>query len=139
MCWFCWLAAWLAWLAAWPAPGGDPPVSTVTHAGSVWTTTAGNKTVTATPALGDLIVVIAPATGVATTGVTDNNTDGLGTYTKIGSSFTGFSTAGDLSVWVRNALVGSASSTIFTAAQGSSTGGGLDVLRVSGMSRTGSA
>src|SRR5215472_14221153 len=138
MCWFCWLAAWLAWLDGQLASGSDPPVSTVTHAGTAtWTTTAGNKTLTATPALGDLIVVIAPATGVATSGVTDNNSDGLGTYTKIGSSFTGFSTTGDLSVWVRNALVGSASSTVFTAAQSGSTGGGLDVYRVSGMTRTG--
>jgi len=113
-------------------------MAAITHAATAtWTTTAGNKTNTATPALGDLIVVVAPATGVATSNVTDNNADGLGTYTKIGSSFTGFSTAGDLSIWVRNARIGSATSTVFTATQTSSTGGGLDVFRVSGMYRTG--
>ena len=112
-------------------------MATVTHGAATFNTTAGNKTATATPAVGDLIVVVAPATGVATTVVADNNADGLGTYTKIGSSFTGFSTAGDLSIWVRNAFVGSATSTVFTVTQTSSTGGGLDVYRVSGMSRTG--
>ena len=115
-------------------------MATITHAGTaVWTTAAGNKTFTGTPVLNDLIVIIAPATGVATSSVTDNNSDGNGTYTKIGSSFTGFSTAGDLSIWVRNSLIGSATSTIFTATQTSSTGGGLDVYRVSGMTRTGAA
>jgi hypothetical protein len=114
-------------------------MATVTHAGSAWTTTAGNKTLTATPAANDLIVVIAPATGVATSSVTDNNADGLGTYTQVDSDRTGWSTAGHLSVWVRTALVGSATSTVFTAAQAGSTGGGLDVFRISGMTRTGTA
>lgn len=117
-------------------------MAAVTHAATAtWSTTAGTTTTptnTATPALGDLIVVIAPSTGVVTSAVTDNNADGLGAYTKIGSTFTGFSTSGNLTVWVRNALIGSATSTVFTAPQNGSTGGGLDVFRVSGMIRTGS-
>lgn len=107
----------------------------------VFNTTAGNKTLTATPTAGDLIVVVAAATGVSGTvgaiSVSDNNSDGKGTYTKIGSSFTGFSTAGGLDMWVRNALVGSGTSTVFTATQTSSTGGGLVVFRIAGASIVG--
>lgn len=116
-------------------------MATVTHAGTaVFTTAAGNKTLTATPVLYDLIVIVVASTGVATTAVTDNNSDGNGTYTQIGASdYTGFSTAGHLNMWVRNALVGSATSTIFTVTQTSSTGGGLDVYRISGMSQVGTA
>lgn len=107
---------------------------------TVWNTTAGNKTITATPTAGDLIVIVAPCTlSGGTTSVSDNNSDLRGTYTKIGSSFTGFSTAGDLSIWIRNALVGSGTSTVFTAAQAGSTGGGLLIYRITGMSIVGLA
>lgn len=113
-----------------------------TSAGSAWTTTAGGKTVTATPVLGDLIIVIAGSSGLAggTTNVTDNNTDGFGTtpgYTQIDVDRTGFSTTGVLTMWVRNRLIRSATSTVFTAAQVGSTGGGLQVCRISGMSIVG--
>ena len=118
-------------------------MATVTHATTaLWNTTTGtgtNKNVTATPALFDLIVVIGGSSGLSggVTSVTDNNADGLGTYSKIGTSFTGFSTTGDLSIWVRNSLVQSATSTVFTAAQNGSSGGGLDVYRISGMWQAG--
>lgn len=120
-------------------------MATGTDAGGQWNTTAGNHTVTATPAVGDLIVVISGQSGWAATEVTtvtDNNSDGLGTYTRYGDATTplsqGGGTACALWVSVRNALIGSASSTIFTATQtGTSTGGGLTVLRFSGMSRVG--
>lgn len=104
-----------------------------------WTTAANNKTVTATPTAGDLIVVVAGSSGLAggTTAVTDNNSDGLGTYVQVDQDRTGFSTTGVLTVWVRNALIGSATSTVFTAAQSGSSGGGLVVLRVTGMSIVG--
>lgn len=104
---------------------------------TVWDTTGGNRTITATPTLLDLIVIVAPATGVATSAVSDNNTDGRGTYAKISSSFTGFSTAGDLSIWIRNALIGSGTSTIFSVTQTASTGGGFLIYRVTGMSIVG--
>lgn len=110
--------------------------ATVTNRGSAWTTTAGNKTVTATPAVGDLIVIIAPSTGVATSAVSDNQS---GTYVKVDSTRTGFSTSGNLTAWVRTALISSATSTTFTATQTSSTGGGLIVYSVSGMSATGAS
>jgi hypothetical protein len=102
-------------------------------------TTGGNTTVVATPTAGDLIVIVAATSGLAggTTSVTDNNSDGRGTYVQVDSDRTGFSTTGVLTVWVRNALVGSATSTTFTANQATSTGGGLVVLRVTGMSIVG--
>lgn len=111
----------------------------ITSAGATWNTTAGNKTVTATPAVDDLIVVIAASSGLAggTTAVTDDNSSG--TYTQVDSDRTGFSTTGVLTVWVRTALIPAASSTIFSAAQAGSTGGGLSVLRVSMMNLTGAA
>lgn len=114
-------------------------MAAVTFAAATWTTTAGNKTATATPAVGDLIVVVAGTSGLAggTTNVTDNNADGDGTYVQVDQDRTGFSTTGVLTIWVRNERIGSATSTVFTASQGGSSGGGLCVLRVSGMSIAG--
>lgn len=108
----------------------------ITSLGSTWNTTAGNKTVTAAPIAGSLIVVIASSSGLAggTTSVTD---DQSGTYTQVDSDRTGFSTTGVLTVWVRNALIPTATSTIFTANQAGSTGGGLSVLNVQHMVDTG--
>jgi len=99
-------------------------------------TNAGNKTVVASPTIGDLIVVIAATTGSTTTVVADNQTV-AGVYTQIGAAFTGFSTSGSLSAWVRTALILSNSSTTFTATQTSSTGGGLAVFRIAGASIVG--
>lgn len=103
-----------------------------------WVTTGGDTTVTATPTVGDLIVIIAGTSGLAggTTAVSDNQAVG-GTYVQVDQDRTGFSTTGVLTVWVRNALIQSASSTVFTASQGSSSGGGLVVLRVTAMSIVG--
>lgn len=114
-------------------------MAAVTFAGSTWDTNAGNKTVTATPAVGDLIVIVAATSGLAggTTACSDDNS--AGAYTQVDSDRTGFSTTGVLTIWVRTALVPAASSTIFTASQASSSGGGLAVYRVSGMSLTGAS
>lgn len=105
----------------------------VSSLGATWNTTAGSKNVTATPAVNDLIVVVAASSGLAggTTAVTDDNASG--TYTQVDSDRTGFSTTGVLTVWVRTALIPAASSTVFTAAQVGSTGGGLIVLAVKNM------
>lgn len=116
-------------------------MATVASLGITFNTTAGNKTVTATPTASDLIVVVAAASGTsgtnaATTAVSDNNTDGLGTYTSIADSGSGGSPR--TTIWIRNNLVGSATSTVFTATQASSNGGGLEVFRVTSMTRTGS-
>ena len=118
-------------------------MAAITLAGNTMSTTAGVKTVTATPALNDLIVIICTNTGrtTAQTGtLTDNNSDGLGTYTLIGSAAKA-SSADATWVYIRNALIGSATSTVFTFTPLASadTGGGLTVYRVSGMSKVGSA
>jgi hypothetical protein len=109
----------------------------ITYLGATFTTTAGNKTFVATPAVGDLIVIITACTGLApgATNVVDNNSSG--TYTQVGTARTGFSTTGLLQVWIRDSFITSAVSTTFTAQQASSTGGGLSVFKVTGMFRTG--
>lgn len=106
---------------------------------TVWSTTGGNATITATPTLADLIVIISGSTGLAggTTSVTDNNSDNRGTYTQIQADATGFSTTGVLTAWVRHALIGSATSTVFTSNQATSSGGGLLIYAVTGMSIVG--
>jgi hypothetical protein len=119
-------------------------MATGTDAGGLWNTTAGNKTVTATPAVNDLIVVVHGMSGWAAADnstITDNNSGGGGTYTRIGTASVpmsqGGGTAGALWISIRNSLISSASSTIFTCTNSGDTGGGLTVLRFSGMTRTG--
>lgn len=120
-------------------------MATGTDAGGTWNTTAGNKTVVATPAANDLIVVIHGMSGWASgddSTITDNNAGGGGTYHKIGTATVplseGGGTACALWISVRNSLISSATSTTFTATNTGDTGGGLTVLRFSGMTRTGS-
>ena len=98
-------------------------------------TTSGTHTVTATPAVNDLIVIVTVATGnTATTTPTDDNSSG--TYTLIATAVKAAS-ADTMAVFIRNALISSAASTIFTHAPGTSTGGGLAVHKVTGMTKTG--
>jgi hypothetical protein len=111
-------------------------MATVSLLGTVtWTTTAGDKTVVATPNVGDFIVVIAAATGVAPTAITDTN--GGASYTQIGSTQTGFSTSGNLNAWARTTPIQVAASTTWTSTQTSSTGGGLAVYAVRGGAKYG--
>lgn len=114
-------------------------MATVTFGVSTWNTTGGttDPTGTLTPALNDLLVVFAGTTGLTggTTAVTDNNSSG--TYTQVDVDRTNGINTGTLTAWVRTALIGSAVSTIVTAATQTSTGGGLAVYRVSGMTQTG--
>jgi hypothetical protein len=113
-------------------------VAAVTLLGSATFSTAnGTKTVTATPAVGDLIVIVTAHTGnTATTAPTDNQS---GTYEQAGSSAVKVSSADTLQVWVRTATIPAATSTIFTHAPGTTSGGGLVVLKVTGFPRVGSA
>ena len=113
-------------------------MAAVTVPTPTWNTTGGNTTVVATPAVGDAVIVIAGTSGLAggTTAVSDNQTP-AGVYQQVQADATGFSTTGVLTAWVRTALITAASSTTFTASQGSSSGGGLAVLRVSGISIVG--
>lgn len=102
-------------------------------------TNSGTKTVTATPAVGDLIVILSAHT--ETTPVetipTDNNSDGLGTYTLVKG--VNRSTTCFAQIHVRNSFIGSGTSTIFSSAPGTTTGGGLAVIKITGMKHAGSA
>jgi hypothetical protein len=114
-------------------------MAAVTLLGTPTLTTTNNatKAVTATPAAGDLIVLVVVNSGAtAGTAPTDNNADGNGTYTLAETCL--LSTATQYaSVYIRDALVGSATSTVFTNNNTSNTGGGIAVLKVTGMSKTG--
>lgn len=111
----------------------------ITLMGSLLNTTSGTHTVTATPAVGDLIVIIRTATGSTTsTAPTDNNSGGAGTYS-LGKSVLRNTSADILEIWVRTALIASASSTVFTEAPGVTTGGGLQVFKVTNMTNVGAA
>jgi len=112
-------------------------MATVTELGELWDTNAGNKAVTATPAVDDLIIIVAGASGMAgADDITIADNQG-GVYTRIVRSTAG-GTAGMMDIWIRNSLVASAVSTIYTATITGDTGGGLTVLKVVGMARTGS-
>jgi hypothetical protein len=115
-------------------------VAAVTLLGSAtFSTSSGTKTVTATPAANDLIVIITANTGSTTTSAAPTD-DQSGTYTLVPTNGTAVkvTSADTMQVWVRDSLISSATSTIFTQAPGTTTGGGLVVLKVTGMGRTGS-
>ena len=109
--------------------------------GITFNTTNGSKTVTLTPALGTLIVIItAHTTNTSASAPTDNNADGAGTYTEVSAcAAVKLSSADQMRVWVRNSFIGSATSTVFTHAPGTTSGGGLAVITISGMGRSGAA
>lgn len=100
-------------------------------------TNSGTKTVTATPAVGDLIVIIT-AHAANTSAATPTDDQG-GTYTTITSGMHGASSNNTLMTHIRTALIPSAVSTVFTHAPGTSEGGGLAVLKVTGMTLVGAA
>jgi hypothetical protein len=102
-----------------------------------FTTASGTKTVTATPAVGDLIVIITAHTGnTSTAAPTDNNAGGGGTYTIVNTAVKATS-ADTMKVWVRDNLITSATSTVFTHAPGTSSGGGLVVIDCQGGDKAG--
>jgi hypothetical protein len=119
--------------------------TTTTYVNTTHTTAAGSKTVTGTPAVGDLIIIAVAESGLANGlsgfAPTDNNPDGLGAYTQVSGALAQTAANTDqVAFHVRNALIGAsgAVSTVFTAPlSASNTGGGLSVWRVSGMSRAG--
>lgn len=112
-------------------------MATVTNGAQTFTTTPATS-VAATPALNDLIVcyVFSAAVAGGATAVSDNNSGGAGTYVQVDVD----RTAGTNIVqcaWVRTALIGSATSTTFSYTAAGSTGGGIWVVRISGMTKTG--
>lgn len=113
----------------------------VTFAGVTWNTTAGNKTVVATPAVGDLIVIVCANSGRTSAQaptLTDNNSSG--TYTQVKAA-TKNTSADSMWVFVRTAVIPAASSTTFTFAPsgGADSGGGLAVYRVTNNTGTGAS
>lgn len=114
-------------------------MAAVTSLGITFATASGTETVVATPALGDLIVIVCAYTGLTTVvAPTDNNADGHGTY-ELGRSAVKNTSADLLSIWVRSDVIQSATSTTFTIAPGATTGGGLQVFKVTGMTIAGPA
>ena len=118
-------------------------MATVTFEGSTWTTQAGNKSVTMTPAVGDLLLVICGNSGRTTAqpptvtcdvqGITFTQFTGTnGSYTKNTSADSGW-------VFISDSLCTAASSTIVTMNQSGDSGGGLAVWAVTGMSIAGEA
>lgn len=95
-----------------------------------------------TPNIGDLMLIMVGTTGQATPAVaatvTDNCADGLGTYTFVGSALRTAS-ADVMAVYVRNALVASASSTSGSADLGANNGAFLVLMSFAGITRFGSA
>ncbi len=106
-----------------------------------FTTTAGNKQITATPTAGRLVVIMCANTGRTTAQsptVTDNNSDGRGTYGLVpGSAATKNTSADSMWLFIRNSLVGSGTSTVFTMTTASDSGGGFCIYEVTAMSIVG--
>lgn len=102
---------------------------------ATFNTSSGSKTVTATPAVGDLIVIVTAHSG-NTSSVTPTDDNSSGTYTTILSALKNAS-ADKMMIHIRDSLIGAANSTVFTHAPGTSTGGGLAVFKVTGMQKTG--
>lgn len=110
-------------------------MATVTFGVTTWTTSVGNKTAALTPAVGDLLIVFC-GTGQLSANPPTNVTDNQGgTYTNITGTVGVNGNAGRINAWVRNQLVSSAVSHTLTSSQATSTGGGLVVYRVAGITR----
>jgi hypothetical protein len=111
-------------------------MATLTNLASAFTTTAGNKTAQGTPAVDDLVCCITACTGTTTSAFGD---DQGGSFTKIATFFQGAGSTNPIDFWVRSALITSSVLTTYTATQTGSTGGGLRVVSVTGMSLAGTA
>jgi hypothetical protein len=108
--------------------------------GSILNTTNGTKaTPGGTPSVGDLLVVVTSHTGnTSSAAPTDNNSDGLGVYTQVlAAACQKASSADTVRVWIRRALIGSATSMVITHAPGTTSGGGITTFRLTGMTRVG--
>lgn len=106
---------------------------------ATFNTNSGTKTVTTTPALSDLIILITCHTGnTSAAAATDNNAGGGGTYTQIAEcASVKASSADTMRVWIRDYPILSATSTTFSHAPGTTSGGGLVVVAAQGILRFG--
>lgn len=106
---------------------------------SQWNTTTGTHSGSGTPNVGDLPIVFCGNTGITTTPtVTDDNADGLGTYTLVDGALQA-SSSNKMFVFVRDAKIGSATSTTISVTGASSTGGGFVATRMLNAPAAGSA
>ena len=100
--------------------------------GLTFNTTSGTHTVTLTPGVGDMVFIVTASTG-NTSLATPTDDNATGTYTLIATAYKN-ANADTMSIFGRTAQIPAASSTIFSHAPGTSTGGGLTVITVTGMS-----
>lgn len=111
-------------------------MAAVTLLSSLFNTSSGTKTTAgATPAVGDLIVIITAHTGNTSTALPSDSKGGV--YEFVGSSVVKATSADTMRVYIRTTPISSATSTTFSHAPGTSSGGGLLVFKVTGMTRTG--
>lgn len=101
------------------------------------TNSANVSSASFTPAANDLLVAIAFFTG-NTAAITISDSQGGATWVEITSALKNAS-ADRIRVFVRSAKVAASAMTVTSTRTGTTTGGGLVVLRVSGMSRNGAA
>ena len=111
-------------------------MATLTQLGtSTFTTISGTKTLTATPAVGDLVLLITAHTG--NTSVIAPTDDQGGVYEQAPPSAVMNVSADTMQFWVRTTLIPSAISMVFTHAPGTTTGGGLIGIVSNGGTRVG--
>lgn len=108
---------------------------TTNYLASTSTTTSGTKTVTATPSLNDLVIMWTAHTG--NTSATPPTDDNGGTYSLIGSALATTGGTKTVRAWVRDQPFSPSVSTIFSHAPGTTSGGGILVGRVIGVSKVG--
>jgi len=99
------------------------------------TTGTGNRTVTITPAVGDLLLVFVNVSANTNDAPTCSDDQG-GTYTLVSVAPRGAS-AHRLACFVRDALMTNTTSTVITAETGSNSAGSVVAVAVTGMARTG--
>ena len=95
-------------------------------------TTSGTHTVTFTPTAGNMIIIVTASTDNTSLATpTDDNSSGA--YTLLGTAYKN-SNLDTMSIFARTSLIPSTASTVFTHAPGTSSGGGLTVIEISGVS-----
>lgn len=132
-----------------PGPGNGPPVlvrqsfplyskDTALYRTDVatWTTASGTKTATITTVPGDLLVALVANTGSTAVPVLSDNQGGV--WEQVLFKLFDNNNSG-IGVWVRTKPVAVGASTIVTMTPGATTGGGLDVIAISGVLRAGMA
>ena len=115
-------------------------MAAISTAFNVFNTNATDPKVAALSAttIGDLIVVVAAYTGMTSPPViTDDQTGG--TYTEVTAGALKATSADAAWIFVRNALAAATVTHNLSAARAGTTGGGMSIYRVSGMSRAGSS